>query len=105
MWVATINGLQRFNGNKFITFRNEPGNKYTLPSDDIAFIYTDKANHLWVATADNKVGIFNTENFTYKEIAVLAVMNQTLYWPKNFLDADGKFHIVRQKKILFTLLL
>ena len=31
MWLATSNGLQRYDGNTFITFRNKKGDPTTIP--------------------------------------------------------------------------
>src|SRR5688500_20224389 len=70
MWFGTINGLQRYDGYKFVTFRSAKGNASSLPIDNINVLYYDKKFNLWVITADNKVGIFNTRTFIYKEIPI-----------------------------------
>ncbi len=66
IWLATPNGLQRYDGKKFITFKHQHRNPGTLPDDNVGRIYLDKQQRLWVFTADNKVGIFDTERFLYK---------------------------------------
>jgi ligand-binding sensor domain-containing protein/signal transduction histidine kinase len=68
MWFATINGLQRYDGNKFSTFKHQPGDPSSIPYNNVAQVYFDKSHNLWVQTADNKLGIFNTVNFRYREI-------------------------------------
>ena len=42
VWIATSNGLQRYDGNKFLTFRNEPGNPKTIPGNVVSKVYVDK---------------------------------------------------------------
>src|SRR5690348_4427079 len=50
IWLSTINGLQRYDGNKFLTFRNDKNNPSSLPADDITFVYEDQNKNLWVLT-------------------------------------------------------
>lgn len=88
MWLSTANGLQRYDGNKFTTFRSQPGNKFSLPDDNVAFVYADKNHNLWVGTADNKVGIFNTENFTFHEVKLEVESELTIYFPKKILETS-----------------
>jgi ligand-binding sensor domain-containing protein len=68
IWLATPNGLQRYDGNKFITFRHQHGNPATLPEDNVGRVYIDRQNRLWVLTADNRIGTFDTDNFIYREV-------------------------------------
>src|SRR5918993_768213 len=61
IWLATINGLQRFDGYKFQTFhanKNSPG---SIPSDNVSMLHLDKKGNLWMVTAGNQYGIFNTK--------------------------------------------
>ena len=69
IWIGTIDGLQRYDGNNFLTFRNESSNPASLPGDYIKEVFEDKHNNLWVWSGDD-VGIFNTNNFTYTHIPV-----------------------------------
>ncbi len=70
IWFATINGLQRYDGHSFITFRKEKNNPNAIPHDYVGFVYVYENDELLIATADNKVGIFNTKTFRYRELKV-----------------------------------
>src|SRR5215218_6777133 len=65
IWIATTNGLQRYDGNNFITFKAQENNPATIPSNHIVSLYKDKRNNLWLIAGNNKVGIFDTRKFTF----------------------------------------
>jgi len=46
MWIATNNGLQRYDGNSFVTFQK--GGTSLLPDDRIITIYKDKRDNIWL---------------------------------------------------------
>lgn len=66
MWMNTLTGLQRYDGNKFKTFRNKPSDPTTIPGDNIYEMFLDSRNNLWLRT-DQKIGIFNTHTFRYED--------------------------------------
>ncbi|HEX7902269.1 MAG TPA: two-component regulator propeller domain-containing protein [Chitinophagaceae bacterium] len=70
IWVGTTNGLQRFDGNRFQTFRHEKGNRASLPANYVMHLMIDKKKNLWVHTAGDRIGIFNTRDFTFHEAAI-----------------------------------
>ncbi|USD36674.1 MULTISPECIES: EAL domain-containing protein [Ferrimonas] len=51
MWFATLDGLNRFDGNEFKVFRHEEGNPNSLSSNTIHdLVYVAKQNALYIAT-------------------------------------------------------
>src|SRR5687768_12741812 len=48
MWVATTNGLQRYDGSSFISFKSQENDSTTIPSNHVAALYKDKKNNLWL---------------------------------------------------------
>jgi signal transduction histidine kinase/ligand-binding sensor domain-containing protein/DNA-binding response OmpR family regulator len=52
MWIGTGNGLNRYDGYKFITYRNEPDNKSSLSNNVINDIKEDSKGNIWVATKE-----------------------------------------------------
>jgi len=47
LWLATLNGLCRFDGHSFKTFRNKPNDTTSLCENHLNNIYIDSQNHLW----------------------------------------------------------
>ncbi|HBI70859.1 MAG TPA: hypothetical protein DDZ22_18190, partial [Massilia sp.] len=50
MWFGTQNGLSRFDGYRFVNFRNAVGDPATLPSNWIRVLHVDREGRLWVGT-------------------------------------------------------
>jgi ligand-binding sensor domain-containing protein/signal transduction histidine kinase len=69
IWLGTVNGLQRYDGVRFMTFRHKQNDSSSIPSNNIS-CYMDRKQHLWIETEANRIGIFNTGKFTYKEVPI-----------------------------------
>ncbi|MCC6186200.1 MAG: hypothetical protein IT256_03515, partial [Chitinophagaceae bacterium] len=61
IWIATKNGLSRFNGNKWVEFQQQNGAlKHRLPSNWVVDITEDYQSNIWIKT-DNGVCKYDTE--------------------------------------------
>lgn len=50
LWIATSNGLNRFDGNAFDHFFNNPSDSATIASNEIHNLFIDTKKQLWVTT-------------------------------------------------------
>ena len=50
VWMATQDGLNKFDGYNFKIYRNERNNPASIGSDDISTLYVDAENTLWVGS-------------------------------------------------------
>lgn len=66
IWIATQNGLSRFDGYGFRYYNYNPADSTSLNGNNISDIKTDKNGNLWIAT-ERGVSSYNieTEKFTY----------------------------------------
>ncbi len=66
MWFGTWDGINRFDGNNFVTYKAKPGDNSSLKNNKIRNIVEDKFGYLWIKTYDNRVYRFDksTENFS-----------------------------------------
>jgi len=103
IWIATINGLQRYDGNRFITFFHEDGNPTSIPNNDISALLLDRDKNLWIVSTLGQVGIFDKKRFVYKPTTVKARDEKTLRGPKNIMDdSNGNIFLDVAPKELLT---
>jgi len=92
MWIATINGLQRYDGNRFLSFHQEVGNARSIPDNHIEALHLDKDKNLWILTAFGHIGTFDKKRFTYTASSTKVKDENTLRGSK-FLFEDGRGNI------------
>lgn len=65
MWFATRDGLNRYDGNAFVIYKNNPADPGSLSANFIQDLLEDAHGYLWIAT-NNGVNKFDpkTERFT-----------------------------------------
>lgn len=69
IWVATQDGLDRYDGNVFIHYRHKTNDKKSLANNNVRKVFLDNENIIWVATENglskyNKA-LDNFDNFAY----------------------------------------
>lgn len=87
MWFSTWNGLARFDGYNFYTYKIQQGDKYHMRSNRIDFMCEDKYGYIWTLPYDNEPHRFDPlteefmgirslkghENFTFTASKILPV--------------------------------
>ena len=68
MWFATWDGLNRFNGYSFKTYKARQGNLIGLANNRIDHIYEDKFGCIWLQTNDNRAYRFDPRTETFEQI-------------------------------------
>jgi len=64
LWIGTDNGLNRYDGYNFVSFRNEITQKNSISNDHVKYIFQDEDGILWLSTwkflnkLDPQTGIF-----------------------------------------------
>ncbi|MEM1178043.1 MAG: two-component regulator propeller domain-containing protein [Acidobacteriota bacterium] len=65
VWVATPEGLVRWDGHRVRVFAERPGDGRSLPSRDVRTLFEGRSGHLWVGTAAGLVR-FERESGTFR---------------------------------------
>jgi ligand-binding sensor domain-containing protein/two-component sensor histidine kinase len=51
MWIATGNGVQKYDGNSFTTYHHDPYDPQSISSDNAAFLLKDREDNIWILTS------------------------------------------------------
>ena len=70
LWIATQDGLNRFDGYEFKIFKNDPNDSTSISDNWINAISLGKENCLWLATESGGINKFDLS--TYKSVRYLA---------------------------------
>jgi ligand-binding sensor domain-containing protein/serine phosphatase RsbU (regulator of sigma subunit) len=84
LWVGTSNGLNRYDGYKMTTFRNDPNDSSSLSSNVITALYEDESGALWVGTQD---GLNRLDHTTGRFSAYKNTPDNTNSLSNNFIRA------------------
>jgi len=68
IWIATDDGLNRFDGQKVTTFFNNPEDTSTISSNIVDLIYTDRKGRFWVGTFD-KLHLYDEKKEAFIDVA------------------------------------
>ena len=72
IWVATYDGISRFDGSNFISYKPDPGNQKGLSSNITVSLTADNEHKLWVGTTGSGFSVFDIqlllfENYQYNQ--------------------------------------
>ena|SRR5205814_4343396 len=97
IWIGTNNGLQRYDGTRYLTFRSarDKNDQTSIPNNIITQLLFDKKNNLWLMTGDGSVGIFDTRHFIFHPARIK--VSNAIFLQQNkklVLDEEGNLMIV-----------
>lgn len=83
IWIATEDGLNRFDGNRFVVYRNIPGDTTSLTDNYVKCILEDRKQRLWITTLTG-LCLYDPTTDRFRPYLIPAnntskVLNQPLY--------------------------
>jgi signal transduction histidine kinase/DNA-binding response OmpR family regulator/ligand-binding sensor domain-containing protein len=69
IWVATKNGLNRYDGYSFKVFANDPYNSRSLSSNTIVKLFEDSKGRIWAGTENAGLNIYDKKTGQFYRIA------------------------------------
>lgn len=68
LWFATWDGINRFDGYTFKTYKARQGNYISLTNNRVDHMYEDCYGFLWLLTYDNRVHRFDPKTETFEQV-------------------------------------
>src|SRR6185312_5660441 len=96
IWIATKNGLQRFDGIRFLNFKHREGDTTSIPHNNIMRLCFDKKDRLWIITSDYQLGYFDINKFIFHQIKI-SFRNKMLS------RGEGDFYTDEKNEIMLIL--
>ena len=103
MWFGTWDGINRFDGHSFVSFKSAPEDKFQIGNERIDEIVEDQAGHLWVSSYDGEVYQFDKSKEVFFPLSAIIYpgQNDKVIF-KNILGAaDGLVWLKSSEKGLF----
>lgn len=107
IWMATRDGLAKYDGRKFKVFRNDHRDKRTVAANIINNLYLDQKGRLWIAYEEGEIDLLdtNTERIThltdrqnfrilrgvFKTGKSIIAIGEQIFW---MLGRNGKIYIL-----------
>ncbi|MBL0359330.1 MAG: hypothetical protein IPP72_21810 [Chitinophagaceae bacterium] len=88
IWIGGTDGLQRYDGVRYQSFRHRDGDSLSLPSNPVLQLMLDKQKRLWVLLANGDAGIFNRRDFTFHKVTVKPKKAGSVYSAHKWLTKD-----------------
>lgn len=66
MWFGTMNGLNRFDGYQYVTYKHNPADSTSLSDNLVISLFEDSNGVLWIGTNSGGLNRFDYETGTFK---------------------------------------
>ncbi|WP_276483083.1 hybrid sensor histidine kinase/response regulator transcription factor [Paraflavitalea pollutisoli] len=70
MWLATTDGLNKYDGTNFTVYRNIPDDSNSLRANEVLALHEDKAGNLWIGTGGGGLSLYNRRKNTFEHITI-----------------------------------
>ncbi len=103
IWFGTANGLNRFDGSRFLVFRNDPAVAGSLPDNQITSLFEDETGKIWIQSAvaysvfDPETERFSVQSDLFFKTDQVPVENVS----QVIRDRDGNFWVANSQSGLY----
>ncbi|MCB0630287.1 MAG: two-component regulator propeller domain-containing protein [Saprospiraceae bacterium] len=96
MWFGTRNGLNRFDGYTFKTYRHDPGNPNSLSHSNVWTIFSDERGDLWIGTSSG-LDLYDKERDQFINFLIesdLAIAGRQNFIQTIYETSDGRLWVI-----------
>jgi len=105
LWLATWNGISRYDGEEFVSYRSLPGDNSELKNGRINYMVEDNRNRFWLVAADDQVYRFDkaTERFLNVSRLINARVKKNVHFQTIQVLKDGSVWLISEADGIFCL--
>jgi len=90
LWISTADGLNRYDGNTFKVFKNDPNDSTTTPNNYCTAIAEDSDGFIWVGVFGNVIARYDPKNETFKKYPIeMGSVTSLSYFYTALYDSKG----------------
>ena len=72
LWIGTNDGLNKYDGYNFISYRNDPLDSTSISSNNIITLFEDRTGNLWIGTQDG-LNLYDDESERFENDTLTAL--------------------------------
>ncbi|EJL65813.1 hybrid sensor histidine kinase/response regulator transcription factor [Flavobacterium sp. CF136] len=100
MWFATWDGINRFDGKNFITYKATAGDNSSLGNNRIDLIKEDSSGYIWLKAYDNQIYRFDKKTESFLSVANILGTNK-IEFKDIFTAGDGNVWLTTNDKGIY----
>ena len=70
LWISTADGLNRYDGNKMVVFKNDPNDSTTIPNNYCGAISEDSEGTIWIGVFGNVIAKYDPKDESFKRYRI-----------------------------------
>lgn len=86
IWIGTMEGLNKFDGDKFQVFKKDDKNVNSIPNNYIQSLHTDSYDNLWIGMANMELAIYDCFTDKFRRIVL---SSKNFHQPVSCITGDG----------------
>lgn len=100
LWFGTWDGLNKFDGHRFTTYKAHPGDDSQLATNRVDFIYQDRLGYIWFQTYDGWFHRFDPRLEKFVSLPQSTIGNRVHSLEHQFQEInDGELWIITRKGV------